>query len=43
MLSAGDKAPDFSLMSDSGKKLSLKDFTGGTFILYFFPKADTPG
>jgi thioredoxin-dependent peroxiredoxin len=43
MLSVGDKAPDFSLVSDSGKKVSLKDFGGGTLVLYFFPKADTPG
>ena len=43
MLNVGDKAPIFSLMSDSGKKLSLKDFSGGTLVLYFFPKADTPG
>jgi len=43
MLNVGDQAADFSLMSDSGKKLSLKDFTGGTLVLYFFPKADTPG
>jgi peroxiredoxin Q/BCP len=43
MLSVGDKAPDFSLVSDSGKNVSLKDFSGGTLVLYFFPKADTPG
>jgi len=43
MLSVGDKAPDFSLMSDSGKKLSRTDFAGGILVLYFFPKADTPG
>jgi thioredoxin-dependent peroxiredoxin len=43
MLSVGDKAPDFSLVSDSGKKVSLKDFSGGILVLYFFPKADTPG
>jgi len=43
MLKAGDKAPDFSVPSDSGKPVSLKDFAGKTLVLYFFPKADTPG
>ena len=43
MLKVGDTAPDFSLPSDSGANVSLKDFHGHTLILYFFPKADTPG
>jgi len=43
MLKVGDRAPDFSLPSDSGANVSLKDFKGHTLILYFFPKADTPG
>lgn len=43
MLEVGDKAPDFSLPSHSGDEVSLKDFRGRTLILYFFPKADTPG
>ena len=43
MLPIADKAPDFSLPSHTGEKVSLKDFTGKTLILYFFPKADTPG
>ena len=43
MLNVGDKAPSFSLDSDSGKKLGLKDFGGQKLVLYFFPKADTPG
>jgi peroxiredoxin Q/BCP len=43
MLKVGDEAPDFSLPSDSGANVSLKDFKGHTLILYFFPKADTPG
>jgi thioredoxin-dependent peroxiredoxin len=42
-LSIGDKAPDFSLLSDSGKKTSLKDFRGQNLVLYFYPRADTPG
>ena len=43
MLNVGDKAPDFRLPSDSGAEVSLKDFKGHRFVLYFFPKADTPG
>jgi thioredoxin-dependent peroxiredoxin len=43
MLKIGDKAPSFALPSDSGARVSLSDFKGGTLVLYFFPKADTPG
>jgi peroxiredoxin Q/BCP len=43
MLNVGDKAPDFSLPSHSGDQVTLKDFRGRTLVLYFFPKADTPG
>jgi len=43
MLNVGEKAPSFSLPSDSGANVSLNDFKGHTLILYFFPKADTPG
>ena len=43
MLNVGDQAPDFSLLSHTGEKVRLKDFKGKTLILYFFPKADTPG
>lgn len=43
MLTVGDKAPDFTLPSQSGDNVSLKDFKGKTLVLYFFPKADTPG
>jgi peroxiredoxin Q/BCP len=43
MLKRGDEAPDFSLPSDSSAEVSLKDFKGHTLVLYFFPKADTPG
>lgn len=43
LLNIGDKAPEFSLPSDTGGKASLKDFKGQTIILFFFPKADTPG
>ena len=43
MLKVGDKAPSFSLPSDSGKPVKLSDFKGSALVLYFFPKADTPG
>ena len=38
-----DKAPDFSLPDEKGKNVSLKDFRGKNVVLFFFPKADTPG
>ena len=40
-LTEGDKAPAFSLDADGGTKVSLKDFTGKTLVLYFYPKDDT--
>ena len=43
MLKPGMKAPSFELMSDEGKKVSLKDFAGKKVVLYFYPKDDTPG
>ena len=42
-LSAGDKAPPFDLPSDSGKNIKLGDYSGKTFVLYFYPKDNTPG
>jgi peroxiredoxin Q/BCP len=39
----GDAAPDFSLPDDSGGTTSLGDFAGSKLILYFYPKAFTPG
>ena len=43
MLNVGDKAPSFTLPSDTGKEASLKEFLDKTVVLFFFPKADTPG
>jgi peroxiredoxin Q/BCP len=42
-LAAGSKAPDFTLPRDGGGTLSLRDFKGRKLVLYFYPKADTPG
>lgn len=42
-LDLGDKAPDFSLPDQTGKRISLKDFKGRQVVLYFYPKDDTPG
>ena len=44
MLKEGDKAPAFTLPSDEGEAISLKDFKGkSSVILYFYPKDLTPG
>ncbi len=43
MLKVGDKAPDFTLSCDEGKEVSLGDFKGKRVVLFFFPKANTPG
>lgn len=43
MLNVGEKAPSFSLLSDTGERVSLKDVLANTLVLYFFPRADTPG
>jgi thioredoxin-dependent peroxiredoxin len=40
---AGDKAPAFSLPRDGGGTVALKDFAGKKLVLYFYPRADTPG
>lgn len=42
-LAIGDKAPNFSLASDTGEIVSLSDFKGKKVILYFYPQDDTPG
>lgn len=43
MLQAGDIAPDFDLVTDEGARLRLSDLHGRRVVLFFFPKADTPG
>lgn len=42
-LSVGDVAPEFTLMDQNGKAVSLKDFRGMNVLVYFYPKAMTPG
>ena len=39
----GDKAPDFTLLDAEGNSVSLTDFAGKKVVLWFFPKASTPG
>ncbi len=43
MVSVGKSAPTFSLDTDAGEKLSLKDLKCRPVVLYFYPKDDTPG
>ena len=42
-LNPGDKAPDFTLPDQHGDPVTLSSFKGKTVVLYFYPKADTPG
>ena len=43
MLNIGDKAPDFTLLDQDGNSVSLTDFRGKKVLLWFYPKASTPG
>ncbi len=43
MLTAGMKAPDFTLKNEEGREISLKDFKGKKVVVYFYPKDNTPG
>jgi peroxiredoxin len=42
-MEVNDKAPDFSTTDENGEEVALKDFRGKTVVLFFYPKADTPG
>ena len=42
-LNEGDPAPDFSMPASGGRTVSLGAMNGRPFVLYFYPKADTPG
>jgi thioredoxin-dependent peroxiredoxin len=43
MIEQGSQAPDFELPDQDGRAVRLSDFRGQTVVLYFYPKADTPG
>jgi peroxiredoxin Q/BCP len=43
MLKSGDKAPDIRVHADTGEDFRLSDMKGKRVVLYFYPKADTPG
>jgi len=42
-MNVNDKAPDFTLQDQDGKEVSLKNFRDKVVVLYFYPRADTPG
>jgi peroxiredoxin Q/BCP len=42
-LKPGDQAPEFSLPDEEGKAVSTKDLKGKRYVVYFYPKDDTPG
>lgn len=42
-LKVGDPAPEFRLAADDGRMVGLADYRGRWLVLYFFPKAMTPG
>jgi peroxiredoxin Q/BCP len=43
MLKPGDKAPDFTLLDQDGGEVTLSELRGRKVLVYFYPKADTPG
>lgn len=43
MIQQGDQAPDFELPDQDGRAVKLSDFRGRPVVVYFYPKADTPG
>lgn len=43
MIEPGENAPDFELPDQDGRAVKLSDFRGGPVVVYFYPKADTPG
>jgi thioredoxin-dependent peroxiredoxin len=42
-LKVADQAPDFTLLDAHGKEVSLSDFKGRRVLIYFYPRANTPG
>ena len=43
MLKIGSKAPDFELINQDGETVNISDFKGQKVLLWFYPKASTPG
>jgi len=43
MLKPGDPAPEIRLPTDTGEQFSLSSLKGKTVVLYFYPRANTPG
>jgi thioredoxin-dependent peroxiredoxin len=43
LLQEGDRAPDFALQRDGDSTVRLSDFAGGKLVIFFYPRADTPG
>ena len=43
MLAVGGKAPDFTLDDQDGVQVSLSDFQGNKVLIWFYPRASTPG
>jgi thioredoxin-dependent peroxiredoxin len=43
VIAAGERAPDFTLPDQDGEPVTLSDLAGRPVVLYFYPKADTPG
>jgi len=43
LIEEGKAAPNFTLVADDGRRVSLRDFRGRKIVLYFYPKDDTPG
>ena len=43
MLAVGTRAPDFTVKDHEGREVSLSGLRGKTVVLWFYPKADTPG
>tara|TARA_Y100000814_G_C12244011_1_gene372617 strand:+ start:699 stop:833 length:135 start_codon:yes stop_codon:yes gene_type:complete len=43
LLKIGDKAPEFNLLNQDGKEISLNKLKGIQLLLWFYPKASTPG
>jgi thioredoxin-dependent peroxiredoxin len=43
MLAVGDPAPEFSVQDHTGRTIRLSDLRGKRVVLWFYPKADTPG